>query len=191
MTGRLALLLFAVRASLIPATAEDITLTPGAHVSAVTAYAVGDAPSIRAESGFRNEIWAVIAAAPKPTLQTPTSAIVLPPPVLKDNGGIYRETNFDLDLLAYNYTRPPDNPAAPGDTFNPSLTGSVGEELRSYRNSRARHHRTEASCFTDQVSRRARARQPGLISGFCSIRKLRTQTRRCGARKFSGKISAR
>ncbi len=124
MTGRLALFLFAVRASLIPATAEDITLTPGAHVSAVTTYAVGHAPSTRAESGFRNEIWAVIAP-PKPILQTPIRATVLPPPVLKDNGGIYRETNFDLDLLAYNYTRPPDNPAAPGDTFNPSLTGSV------------------------------------------------------------------
>jgi Pectate lyase superfamily protein/Viral BACON domain len=62
---------------------------------------------------------------PNPIVQITTSAAVLPPPVLKDNGGIYRETNFDLDLLAYNYTRPPDNPAAPGDTFNPTLTGSV------------------------------------------------------------------
>src|SRR5215510_13668020 len=124
MTGRLALFLFAVRASLIPAAAEDITLRPGANVSAVTTYAVGHASSTRAESGFRNEIGAAVAPPSKPIQQIPTRAAVLPPPVLKDNGGIYRETNFDLDLLAYNYTRPPDNPAAPGDTFNPSLTGS-------------------------------------------------------------------
>ena len=53
-------------------------------------------------------------------------AIPLPSPVLKTNaGGIYTESSWDLDLLKYNFTRPPDNPDPPGDTFDPILNGKV------------------------------------------------------------------
>lgn len=56
--------------------------------------------------------------------------IPLPAPVLKNNaGGVYTETIWDLDLMKYNFTRPPDNPEPPGDKFNPVFTGSVLESV--------------------------------------------------------------
>jgi hypothetical protein len=52
--------------------------------------------------------------------------MALPAPQLKTNaGGIYTESSWDLDLMKYHYTRPPDNPAAPGDYFHPAFSGTV------------------------------------------------------------------
>ncbi|HLA52598.1 MAG TPA: hypothetical protein VK618_04815, partial [Flavitalea sp.] len=51
--------------------------------------------------------------------------INLPAPVLKTNtGGVYTETSWDLDLMKFNFTRPADNPAPPGDVFNPQFSGA-------------------------------------------------------------------
>lgn len=47
-------------------------------------------------------------------------------PVLKTNtGGIYSESNWDLDMASYNFTRPADNPTPPGDVFNPTFGATV------------------------------------------------------------------
>lgn len=53
-------------------------------------------------------------------------AIPLPAPQLKTSpGGVYAETSWDLDLLKYHYTRPPDNPSPPGDYFRPSFSNTL------------------------------------------------------------------
>lgn len=56
--------------------------------------------------------------------------INLPPPeLMTDQGGIYSQTSWDLDLMKYNYTRPADNPTAPGDVFKPDITGKTKEKV--------------------------------------------------------------
>ncbi len=46
----------------------------------------------------------------------------LPAPVLVDNGGVYTQSIADLPVGNTGYTRPPDNPTPPGDSFNPPVT---------------------------------------------------------------------
>jgi hypothetical protein len=53
------------------------------------------------------------------------SALAVPPlpaPVLVDNGGIYTQGIPDLPVGNNGYTRPEDNPAPPGDSFNPPVS---------------------------------------------------------------------
>lgn len=55
--------------------------------------------------------------------------VPLPPPQLKTNdGGVYTETSWTLDLMKYNYSRPADNPEAPGDVFNPRFSGKYNAQ---------------------------------------------------------------
>lgn len=52
--------------------------------------------------------------------------VPLPGPQLKANEGkAYTETAWSLDLMKYNFTRPADDPAPPGDVFTPRFTGNV------------------------------------------------------------------
>ncbi len=46
---------------------------------------------------------------------------VLPAPVLVDNGGMYTQAVTDLPVGNTGYTHPADNPAAPGDSYNPPV----------------------------------------------------------------------
>lgn len=51
--------------------------------------------------------------------------VPLPAPQLKTNdGGIYTETNWTLDLMKYHFTRPADSPQPPGDVFYPRFSGT-------------------------------------------------------------------
>ena len=54
-----------------------------------------------------------------------SQSFALPGLVLKTNDGVYQETNFDLDLMTYHFTMPPDHPTAPGDPFAVLLNGKV------------------------------------------------------------------
>jgi polygalacturonase len=81
--------------------------------------------------GFRSFILIILcstAVIPVHAQSKVSKSIPLPAPVLKTNErATYSETSWDLDLMKYHFTRPPDNPEPPGDKFTPVFIGKVSE----------------------------------------------------------------